>query len=88
SYKIKVSLVRHYPVIITGDNLDVCVDATIQGACREGYRVIVPQDLVATSSSASKEVQDHYLKVWSTHMGKVSDGQAVLNYLEIQRKAQ
>jgi ureidoacrylate peracid hydrolase len=66
-------------VIVTGVNTDVCIDTTVRRAFTEGYKVVVPHNLVATMNS---EAENHYLKIFNQFFGTVTDSSNVLEYLE------
>ncbi len=68
-------------LIITGVNLDVCIDTTIRRAFTEGYNLIIPRDCIATATGASKEVQDHYLKIFKRFYGDICDSYTITEHL-------
>ncbi|MBD3259656.1 isochorismatase family protein [Candidatus Woesearchaeota archaeon] len=65
-------------LVIIGVNTDICVDTTVRRAFTEGYRIIIPKDLVAT---VNKEGEKYYLAVFDRFFGDVIDSKTILSYL-------
>ena len=70
-------------LIITGLNTDLCIDTTVRSAFTRGYNIIIPKDLV-TSTLASVEIQDYFLKLFHNFLGEVTTSNAILQKLYTQ----
>jgi ureidoacrylate peracid hydrolase len=72
-------------LIITGVMTHVCVETAIRNGFDIGYKIVVPQDLVATTSK-DPNVQERTLHLVDRTYGVVVDSSEVMAILQASRK--
>jgi len=68
-------------LIITGVSTQICVETAIRNGFDIGYKIVVPRDLVATTSS-DPETQERTLRLVKKTYGVVSDASEISEMLQ------
>jgi ureidoacrylate peracid hydrolase len=70
-------------LIITGVSTQICVETAIRNGFDIGYKIVVAQDLVATTSH-DPHVQERTLRLVAKTYGTVVDSSEIINILKIR----
>ena len=72
-------------VIVTGINLELCINTTFRSAFTKGFNIIIPKGLVETSLGADEKTRKYLFKICEQFFATIIESDELVSFLNNQR---